>query len=955
MPVDTLTLAIETRGVKKGAAEFDSAGRKIDASGKRIDRSVLRNEASMKRMGRSSSSAAALMGRVFTGVAITAAARGSIRTFATYEQSIATVRGVLGGQMKDQDALAASMDGLQSKARELGATTRFTAADAADGILFLTRAGFDANESIAAIGPTLALAQAGMLGLGEAADFASNIVSGFGLQASDTERVVDTLVATSNRSNTDVRQLADAMKFTAPIAGALGRSVEETSAAIGVLGDAGIQGGMAGTNLRGIFVKLLNPSGEARKAISALGLSMADLDPKTNSLADIFDKLRNAGAGATEMAKIFMARNASAALVISNNTDKLRELEQANIDSAGEAQTLADVMDDTLTGAFKSMVSAAQELVLQFGEGDGGFGGVLRTVVDTMTGALRILAGMEEAVTKNRKAAFLLAGALKGVGILVATIMGFKLLGMMSAMITMLVGLPATIGAVTASIAPLLASVLAVFAAVAAFELGRYFFDEFKVVQTSMASLIKFADQTWTNVKLGWNLLLADMIDLFTTEFGQKIISIMGDIAVGVGSVFDLILPGFSKGMRGAVTGLEAVFGSGVDLTSGMRGEAIAANATDLKFAEDVYQATLKEIEASFGGDNRRGNSIAEFIKGDLQTAKAEVARLINDLAAMAENAFSNPTADDPGLMGPFKPDEIDETKKALMDALLAVEALDNAADAHATTTEVLTDKYGEWVTELEEARTALEIEMLLLRGATDEERVRNQAKARGLELTQAQIDALVQLEGDIAVLDRQREKAEELRDLYDDIGDSIGSAFEDVVFGASSAEDAIESMVKNITRLIFDMLVTQQIAGFISGALAGAFGGGGGGGNITGGFSGGGTGAGPGNARGGVHGSLSMMSAGGLIGPSPTRMSNGSMNFLTNEAGPEAVVPLARDSRGRLGIRDSGGGGGRSITVNMNVQARDAASFGDRKSQAQIQRRLRQTVSHATSQMPGG
>ena len=953
MSVETLTLAINSKGVKKGADDFDRAGRKIDAGGKRIDRSLRRNQANMKRMGKSSSGAAAMMSRVFTGVAVAAAGRSAVKTFATYEQSVATVRGVLGGQMKDQDALADSMKMLEGRARELGATTRFTAADAADGILFLTRAGFDANESVAAIGPTLHLAQAGMLGLGEAADFASNIVSGFALEASQTSRVVDTLVATSNRSNTNVRQLADAMKFTAPIAGALGRSVEETSAAIGVLGDAGIQGGMAGTNMRGIFVKLLNPSGEARKAIDKLGLSMEDLNPKTNSMADIFDKLNNAGAGATEMAKIFMARNASAALVLANNTDKLRELEQANIDAAGEAQALAEVMDDTLTGAFKGMISAAQEIILQFGEGDSGFGGVLRTLVDTMTGALRILAGMEDAVTKNRKAAFLLAAALKGVGILLATIMGFKILGMMSSLLVMLTGMPAMIGAVTASMVPLLASVLAVFAAVSAFELGRYFFDEFKTVQETMAGILKFADQTWAKAKLGWNLLMADLVDLFTTDFGNKIISIAGDMAGAVAGIFDLIIPGFSAGIQGSIAGIEAIFGSGLDLTSEMRADAIAQSSTDLKFAEDVYKATLASIEDEFGGKNRKGNNIAEFIKGDLQTAKAEVARLIDELASMAENAFSKPGVDDPSLMGPFKPDAVDASKKALQDALLAVEALDAAADAHATTSDNLTDSYSDWVKELEEARTGLEIEMLLLRGATDEERVRNEAKQRGIELTQKQIEAIAKLENDIVVLDKQKEKAEELKELYEEIGDTIAGAFEDVVFGASSAEDAIESMVKNITKLIFDMLVTQQIAGLIAGGLGNLFGGGSPA-NTGGGFSGGGTGAGPGNAKGGIHGSLTPMMSGGFIGPSPTRMSNGSQNFLTNEGGPEAIVPLGRDSRGRLGIRGSSGGSV-SVNVNMTVQARDAQSFGSRQSQRQIQRRLKQTVSNATSQLPGG
>jgi len=958
MAVETLTLAIDAARVKRGGDQFVDAGRRIDGATRKIDRSVLRTERNVKRMGASSANAGALMARVFTGVAITAGARSAIRTYATYEQSIATVRGVLGGQLGDQEKLHQSMLGLESTARRLGATTRFSASEAAEGILFLTRAGFSANESMDAIGATLNLAQSGAIGLGEAADYASNIVSGFGLAAAETNRVVDTLVATSNRSNTDIRQLAEAMKYAAPIAGALGREVEEASAAVGVLGDSGIQGSMAGTNLRGIFVKLLNPSGEAKKAIESLGLSIADLDPKTNSLADIFDKLTKAGAGATEMTQIFMSRNAAAALTLAKSTDKLRELEQANINASGEAAELARVMDDTLTGSFKSMISAAQELVLQLGEGQSGFGGVLRTVVDTMTGALRILAGMESSVTENRKAAFLLAAALKGVGVALSVIVGLKLLTFMSSMVTMLVGLPATIGAISASLVPLMATVLGLFAAVAAFELGKYFYDEFKSVQIAAAGVVKFFDETWSKVKMGWKLLMADLVDLFTTDFGSKVFEAMTDLAQAGADVVDLLFPGFSQAFAGATAGINAVLQSGIDLTSEQRREAIAQGAADIEFAQQVYNQTLESIEDDFGSKTRRGTSFADYVKGDLETAKQEVARLIDDLAAMAEASFSK-SQDGEGMMGPFLPDAVRDTRKALEEAMLAVEALDQAETRNASTVEAASTSYADWVEELEKARTALELEVLLLEGTTDAQRALAGAKERGIALTQTQIDQIVQLENDLITLDKQRERAEELKTLYEDLGDTIAGTFEDVVLNSKSAEDALESMVKSVTQLIFNMLVTQQIANLIAGAFGNLFGG-----NAAG-SQAGVPGSGiygppaPPGALGLMSGtSITPMANGGIIGPQPTRMTNGSSNFLTREAGPEAVVPLGRDSRGRLGIIDAsggGGGGGRTININMTVQAQDAASFGSRESQRQIQRRLRETIKNASAGTPGG
>lgn len=298
---------------------------------------------------------------------------------------------------------------LEETARELGATTRFSATEAAEGLLFLSRAGFEAIESIAALPSTLDLAAAGGLGLGEAADYASNILSQFRLQAEQTERVVDALVVTSNSANTDVRQLAEAMKFAGPVAGALGHEVEETAAAIGVLGDAGIQGSMAGTNLRGILTHLLDPTEKARDAIEALGLSIYDLDPAANSATDIFERLSEAELTAADATAIFQTRNAAAALQLTANVEKVRELTEANREAAGTAREQARVMEDTLSGSFKNLASATEAFVLE----GRGMADVLRDAVDVTTGVVRTLAGMGDSVEENRVLVQALASTVK--------------------------------------------------------------------------------------------------------------------------------------------------------------------------------------------------------------------------------------------------------------------------------------------------------------------------------------------------------------------------------------------------------------------------------------------------------------------------------------------------------------------------------------------------------------
>ncbi len=277
----TLELAIDARRARLGASQFNSAAGSVTKSATGASGAVTRFNTAVGGVGAAARRATAPLTGLVAGFAGIAAASSAIRTIVDFEQTIATLQTVT-------QATTADLDRLEATARQLGATTRFSATEAGEGLVFLARAGFDANQAIAALPSTLDLATNGAIELGEAADFASNILSAFQLDASETERVVDTLVNTANSANTDVRQLAEALKFAAPIAGNLGITVEETAAAIGVLGDVGIQASLAGTNLRGIIAGLLGPTSGAQKVLAELGLTLEDIDPTTRSLTDIF-------------------------------------------------------------------------------------------------------------------------------------------------------------------------------------------------------------------------------------------------------------------------------------------------------------------------------------------------------------------------------------------------------------------------------------------------------------------------------------------------------------------------------------------------------------------------------------------------------------------------------------------------------------------------------------------
>jgi len=266
---------------------------------------------------------------------------GVIRTLVEFEQKMAEVRAVTG-------ATGDTFDALSDKARELGASTVFSASEAAAGLAFLGRAGFTADQALGAIEGTLNLAAAGGLELARAADIASNVLSAFSINANEANRVADVLALTANSANTNVEQLGDAFKFVGPVAAAFGVSIEDTAAALGTLGNAGLQASLAGTGLRKILSTLGTPTKKLNDLLKKLGLTFSQVNPDTNKFADVMQLLADRGIGATDALNVFGQRGAPAILAVTSQIGKLQELTDGMKDVAGTADTTAKILTDTL-------------------------------------------------------------------------------------------------------------------------------------------------------------------------------------------------------------------------------------------------------------------------------------------------------------------------------------------------------------------------------------------------------------------------------------------------------------------------------------------------------------------------------------------------------------------------------------------------------------------------------
>lgn len=294
-------------------------------------------------------------------IGIGAVLTSAVKTMASFSQEMSTVKAI-------SRATGDQFEELTAQARQLGATTRFSATQAAQGMVFLARAGFDTNQVLSAIGPTLQLAQAGALGLGQAADIASNVLTGFRISADDAQRVIDVLALAANSANTDVQQLGDAMSYVAPIASSLRVPLEETAAAIQTLSDAGIQSSRAGTNLTMVMRRLEAPVAAQRQVLDELGVSLDDVRVSEVGLTKALENLRDSGATTGQIFRLFGRNAAAASVLLAGTTGKLQQFTSANEQAQGTAAEVAKTMDDNLNGALLAVRSAWEELQLAFGD-----------------------------------------------------------------------------------------------------------------------------------------------------------------------------------------------------------------------------------------------------------------------------------------------------------------------------------------------------------------------------------------------------------------------------------------------------------------------------------------------------------------------------------------------------------------------------------------------------------
>ena len=369
---------MDASDVDKNSKAYEGLQREIAATEQNL-RSLIQEQAKLKfdnieRLGQSLQSVGSKMESVGKSLTATVTAplvgigTAAVKTGMDFDEQMSKVAAISGATGDDFEALRA-------KAREMGASTKFSATEAAEAFEYMGMAGWKSGDMMEGIPGILNLAAASGEELGTTSDIVTDALTAFGLQAKDSGHFADILAAASTNANTNVSMLGESFKYAAPVAGSLGSSAEDTSIALGIMANSGIKASQAGTALRTGLSNMVKPSKQMATYMDRYNIELQKNDDGSINLLATMKHLRErmGGLSADEQAAaasaIFGKNAMSGWLSIINASDKdFDGFTDAIYNCDGAAETMADTMNDNLAGQLTILKSALQELAIQISD-----------------------------------------------------------------------------------------------------------------------------------------------------------------------------------------------------------------------------------------------------------------------------------------------------------------------------------------------------------------------------------------------------------------------------------------------------------------------------------------------------------------------------------------------------------------------------------------------------------
>ena len=304
-----------------------------------------------------------------TSAALSGMGGYAIKVGSSFEAAMSQVAATMGMSAEEIHNGSAEFSKLQEAAKNAGATTKFSATQAAEALNYMALAGYDTNKSVQTLPTVLNLAAAGNMDLATASDMVTDSMSALGDKAGTVESFVDKMAKTSQKSNTSVQQLGEALLTVGGTAKSLAGGVTEANTVLGIFADNGVKGAEGGTALRNVILSLSAPTDIARKKMAELGLNVFDAEGKMRPLNDTFNDLNkilgsmNEGERTQVLNTIFNKVDLkSVNALLANSGERFDQLKGYIEDADGAAGQMADTMQDNLQGKMTTLNSALEGL-----------------------------------------------------------------------------------------------------------------------------------------------------------------------------------------------------------------------------------------------------------------------------------------------------------------------------------------------------------------------------------------------------------------------------------------------------------------------------------------------------------------------------------------------------------------------------------------------------------------
>lgn len=527
-----------------------------------------------------------------------------IKTGADYEAGMSKVQAISG-------ATAADMAMLGDEAMRMAAQTKFSTSESAEAYQYMAMAGWDAQQMVDGLSGIMLLASASGESLASTSDIVTDALTAFGLKASDSGRFADVLAAASNSANTNVSMLGESFKYVAPVAGAMGYSVEDVSIALGLMANSGIKASQAGTSLRTAITNMAAPTSNMTAVMEEYGISLTDADGNMLSFAEIMGVLRDRMGGldeATQAAaasQLFGKEAMSGMLAIINAApEDFNKLTDAINNSSGTTEEMAAIMNDNAAGAMAMLSSAINVLFTNLSEFlIPAFTEIVRKATEVVNWFNQLDAGTQQLILTIAGIAAVVGPVLIVVGKIVSAI------GTIASGIGGLIGVIGKAGTAVKWLFAILAAnpIAAVIAAVAALVAGIIVLwntnEDFRNAVGAIWEAIKgFFVGAWEAIKAAW--------ESAGDFFGSIIDGIKGSFE-GIGEFLGGLFTSAWELVQGAwdvAVGFFTEIGNGIqsvfESVSSFLGEAFSA-------AWDVVSGIWEAATDFFGGiwDNIKGTA----------------------------------------------------------------------------------------------------------------------------------------------------------------------------------------------------------------------------------------------------------------------------------------------------------------------------------------------------------